>query len=161
MARALAGADGVTGIVTADGTTPAWRPGTFDRVLVDAPCSGLGALRRRPESRWRRQPGDVADLVPLQRSLLTLGPRQRAPRRRRALRDLLARSLAETVGVLEAVLAERPDARLEPVPLDLPDAEGPLPGRSSSGRTGTPPTRCSWGWCDGCDRWVDGCLKTR
>jgi 16S rRNA (cytosine967-C5)-methyltransferase len=43
---------------------------TFDRVLVDAPCTGLGALRRRPESRWRRQPDDVAGLVRLQRELL-------------------------------------------------------------------------------------------
>ncbi|MER2137671.1 MAG: rRNA small subunit methyltransferase B, partial [Arthrobacter sp.] len=43
----------------------------FDRILVDAPCTGLGALRRRPESRWRRQPGDVGDLGSLQRELLT------------------------------------------------------------------------------------------
>jgi 16S rRNA (cytosine967-C5)-methyltransferase len=45
-------------------------PGGFDRVLVDAPCTGLGALRRRPESRWRRQPSDLAQLGPLQRELL-------------------------------------------------------------------------------------------
>ncbi|MEN3345110.1 MAG: rRNA (cytosine967-C5)-methyltransferase [Arthrobacter sp.] len=43
---------------------------SFDRVLVDVPCSGLGALRRRPESRWRRTPKDLADLGPLQRELL-------------------------------------------------------------------------------------------
>ena len=43
----------------------------FDRVLVDAPCSGLGALRRRPESRWRRQPSDLPPLTRLQRELLT------------------------------------------------------------------------------------------
>lgn len=46
-------------------------PETFDRVLVDVPCTGLGALRRRPESRWRRQPADLAKLTPLQRDLLT------------------------------------------------------------------------------------------
>lgn len=46
-------------------------PGGYDRVLVDAPCTGLGALRRRPEARWRRTPGDIADLVTLQRELLT------------------------------------------------------------------------------------------
>ncbi|MET1065683.1 MAG: transcription antitermination factor NusB [Arthrobacter sp.] len=45
-------------------------PETFDRVLVDAPCTGLGALRRRPESRWRRTPKDLTDLGPLQRELL-------------------------------------------------------------------------------------------
>ncbi|MGG5172783.1 RsmB/NOP family class I SAM-dependent RNA methyltransferase [Pseudarthrobacter sp. J1738] len=48
----------------------AQQPERFDRVLVDAPCSGLGALRRRPESRWRRTPADLASLAPLQRELL-------------------------------------------------------------------------------------------
>ncbi|GAA0930736.1 methyltransferase [Virgisporangium aurantiacum] len=42
----------------------------FDRVLVDAPCTGLGALRRRPEARWRRQPNDLPPLTRLQRELL-------------------------------------------------------------------------------------------
>ncbi|MFW5474307.1 RsmB/NOP family class I SAM-dependent RNA methyltransferase [Knoellia sp. CPCC 206450] len=45
-------------------------PTAYGRVLVDAPCTGLGALRRRPEARWRRQPGDLAQLGPLQRDLL-------------------------------------------------------------------------------------------
>ena len=45
--------------------------GGFDRVLVDAPCTGLGALRRRPEARWFKQPEDVANLVALQKELLT------------------------------------------------------------------------------------------
>ncbi len=45
-------------------------PGRYDRVLVDAPCTGLGALRRRPEARWRRSPADLTDLAPLQRDLL-------------------------------------------------------------------------------------------
>jgi 16S rRNA (cytosine967-C5)-methyltransferase len=53
----------------ADGREPGLEPG-YDRILVDAPCTGLGALRRRPEARWRRQPGDVADLVRLQKQLL-------------------------------------------------------------------------------------------
>ena len=46
-------------------------PDTYDRVLVDAPCTGLGALRRRPEARWRRTTADLADLAGLQRALLT------------------------------------------------------------------------------------------
>lgn len=45
-------------------------PEAFDRILLDAPCTGLGALRRRPEARWRKQPSDVADLAALQFELL-------------------------------------------------------------------------------------------
>lgn len=44
--------------------------GSYDRILLDAPCSGLGSLRRRPESRWRKQESDVAELASLQRQLL-------------------------------------------------------------------------------------------
>ena len=44
--------------------------GLFDRILVDAPCTGLGALRRRPEVRWRRKPSDLRALVELQQDLL-------------------------------------------------------------------------------------------
>ena len=67
--QAVAGLPNVT-VTVDDGRRPSWEPGTFDRVLVDAPCTGLGALRRRPEARWRRQPGDLAGLVGLQRELL-------------------------------------------------------------------------------------------
>jgi 16S rRNA (cytosine967-C5)-methyltransferase len=52
-----------------DGRDTGLEPG-FDRVLVDAPCTGLGALRRRPEARWRRQASDVAELAKLQRELV-------------------------------------------------------------------------------------------
>ncbi len=45
-------------------------PGGYDRVLLDAPCTGLGALRRRPEARWRRSPGDLPALTRLQGELL-------------------------------------------------------------------------------------------
>ena len=58
------------GVAVADGTRPPWRRATLDRVLVDAPCSGLGVLRRRPDARWRATPEDVERLVPLQRRLL-------------------------------------------------------------------------------------------
>ncbi|WP_425302753.1 RsmB/NOP family class I SAM-dependent RNA methyltransferase [Nocardia wallacei] len=53
-----------------DGRASGLTPG-YDRILVDAPCTGLGALRRRPEARWRRTPADVRDLTVLQRELLT------------------------------------------------------------------------------------------
>jgi 16S rRNA (cytosine967-C5)-methyltransferase len=60
-------------VAVADATAPAWPDGVFDRVLLDAPCSGLGALRRRPELRWRRRPEDVPRLAALQRQLLAAG----------------------------------------------------------------------------------------
>jgi 16S rRNA (cytosine967-C5)-methyltransferase len=68
--RAYAGQGSAPTIVVADGTRPAWRAGSFIRVLADVPCSGLGALRRRPESRWRRNPADVEQLHSLQLALL-------------------------------------------------------------------------------------------
>jgi 16S rRNA (cytosine967-C5)-methyltransferase len=57
-------------VVIADGTRPPWRSGSFGAVLVDAPCTGLGALRRRPEARWRRSAADLTELGELQRKLL-------------------------------------------------------------------------------------------
>ena len=54
----------------ADGRDSGLPDRTYDRVLVDAPCTGLGALRRRPEARWRRRANDLAGLVRLQRELL-------------------------------------------------------------------------------------------
>ncbi len=114
---------GLLGVVTADGRRPAWAPGSFDRALVDAPCTGLGALRRRPEARWRRTPKDVTDLVPLQRDLL-----------HSALDSVRTGGvvayvtcspvLAETSGVVSDVLAARDDVLLEdaaPLFHDLPD----------------------------------------
>ncbi|WP_407645192.1 RsmB/NOP family class I SAM-dependent RNA methyltransferase [Crossiella cryophila] len=54
-----------------DGRDSGLPAGGYDRVLVDAPCTGLGALRRRPEARWRRRPEDLTELTKLQRELLT------------------------------------------------------------------------------------------
>ena len=70
LVRAAMAPAGAGAAIVADGTAPAWRPGSFDRVLADVPCSGLGALRRRPDARWRKTPADVAALGGLQRSLL-------------------------------------------------------------------------------------------
>ena len=60
---------GRTPVMVADGRAPAWGA-VFSRVLVDAPCTGLGALRRRPEARWRRQESDLGQLAGLQKDLL-------------------------------------------------------------------------------------------
>ena len=53
--------------------------GAYDRVLLDAPCTGLGALRRRPEARWRKQPTDVPQLATLQTELLEAAARAVTP----------------------------------------------------------------------------------
>jgi 16S rRNA (cytosine967-C5)-methyltransferase len=59
-------------VLTLDGTEIGERfPEAFDRILLDAPCTGLGALRRRPEARWRKQPRDVSELAALQGALLS------------------------------------------------------------------------------------------
>lgn len=55
---------------TKDGTFFEDIPETFDRILLDAPCSGLGSLRRRPESRWRKKPSDLPNLRGTQEKLL-------------------------------------------------------------------------------------------
>jgi 16S rRNA (cytosine967-C5)-methyltransferase len=57
-------------LAVVDGRRGAWRAGAFDRVLLDAPCSGLGVLRRRPDARWRVRPTDVTALAALQREML-------------------------------------------------------------------------------------------
>lgn len=112
VAKAMRGLPVPPGVIAGDGTRPAWRPETFDRVLVDAPCSGLGALRRRPESRWRRQPTDIAALVPLQRALLMTAIESVRPGGVVGYATC-SPVLAETVEVVRWALAERPDITLE------------------------------------------------
>jgi 16S rRNA (cytosine967-C5)-methyltransferase len=68
--RNLPGEPPAVEVLVADGTRPPWRDGTFDRVLVDVPCTGLGALRRRPEARWRKTEAGLTELTALQRALL-------------------------------------------------------------------------------------------
>ena len=67
-------------VVSHDGRDDdAFGGGAFDRILVDAPCSGLGALRRRPEARWRKQPTDLPALTELQGELLEAAVPHLAP----------------------------------------------------------------------------------
>jgi 16S rRNA (cytosine967-C5)-methyltransferase len=57
-------------VLVGDARLRPWGEVMFDRIMLDAPCTGIGALRRRPDARWRRMPTDVTQLGPLQRELL-------------------------------------------------------------------------------------------
>ena len=119
VAKAMRNLTDNTAVVAGDGTRPAWPDESFDRVLVDAPCSGLGALRRRPESRWRRQPSDVAALVPLQKVLLSNAIAATKPGGVVAYATC-SPLLAETVEVVESVMADHQDVQLEDAPALAP-----------------------------------------
>lgn len=103
---------GLAGVVTGDGLRPAWAPETFDRILVDAPCSGLGALRRRPEARWRKTAGEIEELLPLQRALLATALDSVRPGGM-VVYATCSPVLAETTGVVDAVIGARDDVVLE------------------------------------------------
>ncbi|MCA0290995.1 MAG: RsmB/NOP family class I SAM-dependent RNA methyltransferase [Actinobacteria bacterium] len=83
-------------------------PAAYDRILIDAPCTGLGALRRRPEARWRRQPSDLAALGSLQRELLASALDALAPGGV-AVYATCSPHLAETTFVVGDVLKKRSD----------------------------------------------------
>lgn len=105
-------------------------PARYDRVLLDAPCTGLGALRRRPEARWRRSPDDLAPLVALQARLVDAAVASLAPG---GLLGYVTCSPhpAETTDQVDAALARHPRLRAVDTPavlariatrgLDLPD----------------------------------------
>ena len=95
-------------VVVGDGREIAQtHPNTYDRILVDAPCSGLGALRRRPEARWRRTPHDVATLTGLQVELLRSALAALKPGGVLAY-VTCSPHLVETRGVVNRVLTEFP-----------------------------------------------------
>lgn len=101
------GGDHAPVVICADGTRPAWRDGAFARVMADVPCTGLGALRRRPESRWRRSESDLDDLVPLQRALLDSALDAAAPGGVVAY-VTCSPHRRETVEIVDAAVAARP-----------------------------------------------------
>lgn len=108
-----------------DGRESGLRPG-FDRVLVDVPCTGLGALRRRPEARWRRQPSDVPALAKLQRELLAAAIALTRPGGV-VLYSTCSPHLAETVGVVADALRRHPVSALDTRPLFEPAEAGDGP----------------------------------
>ena len=96
---------------------PGWQ--AFDRVLVDAPCTGLGALRRRPEARWRRTPADVPALTKLQRELLASGIAL-VRRGGVVLYATCSPHLAETVGVVADAVRRQPVTAVDTRDLFVP-----------------------------------------
>ena len=108
-------------VLRVDGRDTSLPAGGFDRVLVDAPCTGLGALRRRPEARWRRTPADVPTLATLQRELLASAIALTRPGGV-VLYATCSPHLVETVGVVSDALRRYPvtalDARVLFEPVD-------------------------------------------
>jgi 16S rRNA (cytosine967-C5)-methyltransferase len=102
-------------VLRVDGRDPGLEPG-FDRVLVDAPCTGLGALRRRPEARWRRQPSDVPALARLQRELLASAIKLTRPGGV-VIYATCSPHLSETVGVVADALRRHQVSLLDARPL--------------------------------------------
>jgi len=98
-------------------------PARYQRVLVDAPCTGLGALRRRPEARWRRTPADLAGLGALQRELLSSAVEAAAPGGVVAYATC-SPHLAETQFVVTDLLKRRDDVEALPVREFLRDGGG-------------------------------------
>ena len=123
LVRGATAAAQTCGVVVADGTRPAWDAGRFDRALADVPCSGLGALRRRPEARWRRGPGDVAALGELQRDLLREALDSARPGGVTAYVTCSPHP-AETREIMTAVLAGAPGTEV----LDAPAVLAEVPG---------------------------------
>jgi 16S rRNA (cytosine967-C5)-methyltransferase len=113
-------ADGSRVVLAADGTRPAWKPEAFTRVLADVPCTGLGALRRRPESRWRRTPEAISELHPLQHALLASALRSVRPGGVVAYVTCSPHD-DETTVVVEEALAGRDDLELLDAPALLPE----------------------------------------
>ena len=119
VAKALKTIPGNHRVMTADGTCPPLPARSFDAVLADVPCSGLGSLRRRPEARWRRTPADVEELTHLQRRLLTSAVNLSRPG---GIVGYVTCSphRAETIDIVEYARAS--------LPVDVFDAPAMLPG---------------------------------
>lgn len=106
-------------VVVADGTHPPFRPQAFDRVLVDAPCTGLGVLRRRPDARWRVEPDDVDALAAIQRQLLDAAIPLLKPGGT-LVYSVCTLTAAETAGIEEWLRTDHPEIRVADAPAHEP-----------------------------------------
>ena len=112
---ARVGVAGVIAPLVADGAQLPLRDAAFDRVLLDAPCSGLGVLRRRPDARWRVEPDSVQELATLQRVLLAAAARTVKPGGR-IVYSVCTLSHEETLGVDAWAAAALPALRASTPP---------------------------------------------
>jgi 16S rRNA (cytosine967-C5)-methyltransferase len=111
------GLDAEVATYVADARHSPFRPATFDRVLVDAPCSGLGVLRRRPDARWRITSEAVDGLAALQKELLTAAADLTKPGGR-VLYSVCTLTTAESGAVDEWAASALPTLVAEPIPGD-------------------------------------------
>ncbi len=98
-----------------DGKHVAGKPRSFDGVLVDAPCSGIGTWRRNPDARWTLEPEAIPRLAELQRDLLTAASAGVKPGGT-LVYSVCTLTIAETQNVVSAFLEAQPGFRLEPFP---------------------------------------------
>jgi len=99
--------------------------GKADRVLVDAPCSGLGTLRRNPDLKWRQTPESVAELTAKQAAILAAAARL-VKSGGRLVYATCSMLREENEAIVEAFLAAHPDYTLVPAAEALKDARVPL-----------------------------------
>jgi 16S rRNA (cytosine967-C5)-methyltransferase len=100
-------------VLAADATAPALRP-TFDRVLVDAPCSGIGSARRRPELLWRPRRDELSRLARLQVAIAAGSADLLVPGGR-LVYSVCTFPRAETDAACDAIARHRPELRPVPV----------------------------------------------
>ncbi|MCU1375142.1 MAG: rRNA cytosine-C5-methyltransferase [Actinomycetia bacterium] len=102
-------------VVAADARHPPYRPGSFDRVLVDAPCSGLGVLRRRPDARWRIDGAAIDRLAALQKEIVEAAIPLVRPGGT-LVYSVCTLTDAETLGLDRWLEAEHPELVAPPLP---------------------------------------------
>lgn len=132
--RALAPLGDAVSVRTADGLALGADPlERYDRIMLDAPCSGLGALRRRPEARWRKSESDVVELAALQEALLTAALSALSPGGVLAYVTCSPHP-SETTAIVDAALERHPDiARLETAEVLDRVSTAPLDARAGRG----------------------------
>ncbi len=113
---------------------PFLAPASFDAILVDAPCSGLGVLRRNPEIRWRRTAADIAQMAEQQRAILANTATLVKPGGR-LLYSVCTLTEEETDGVVQAFLATHPDFVADDLRESVPPAWRELFGEDGRLRT--------------------------